>query len=70
MTLKPTYIKRLDSGYWHVRFGPQQFVQWPIGGPLDPTEHVFGGETAGATKENLMTAAWNAVAALAKRTDL
>lgn len=25
----PTYIKLLSSGYWHVRFGPNRFVQWP-----------------------------------------
>ena len=24
-------IKKLHSGYWHVRFGPNQFVQWPHG---------------------------------------
>ena len=24
-------IKKLDSGFWHVRFGPNKFVQWPYG---------------------------------------
>ena len=24
-------IKKLPSGFWHVRFGPNRFVQWPLG---------------------------------------
>lgn len=27
--MKPTYVRKLDSGYWHVRFGTNRFVQWP-----------------------------------------
>ena len=39
----PTYVKRLESGYWHVRFGPQCFVQWPIG-RVPAADDVFGGD--------------------------
>ena len=24
-------IKKLHSGFWHVRFGPNSFVQWAVG---------------------------------------
>ena len=24
-------IKKLHSGYWHVRFGRHRFVQWAVG---------------------------------------
>ena len=24
-------VKLLESGYWHVRLGPQMFFQWPRG---------------------------------------
>ena len=39
--MKPTYVKKLESGYWYVCFGPNRFVQWPIGTDPQP-EHVFG----------------------------
>ena len=34
---RPT-IRRLDSGYWHVRFGRRCFVQWPQSRPPEPTD--------------------------------
>jgi hypothetical protein len=34
-------IKKLDSGFWHVRFSANQFIQWPIS--RSPTrEDCFG----------------------------
>lgn len=27
----PSYIRRLSTGYWHVRFGPYRYLQWPVG---------------------------------------
>jgi hypothetical protein len=24
-------VQRLSSGYWHVRFSMNQFIQWPVG---------------------------------------
>lgn len=30
MTLiRPTYVRLLDSQFWHVRLGRQSFAQWP-----------------------------------------
>ena len=53
--LKPTYVTLLSSGYWHVRFGPQQFVQWPKG--TTPTvADAFGWDA-----ERLIEAAQRAV---------
>ena len=37
-------IKKLHSGYWHVRFGPNQFVQWPDGS-MPTEENTFGFST-------------------------
>lgn len=34
-------IKKLHSGYWHVRFGPNRFVQWPEGATPCPDD-TFG----------------------------
>lgn len=50
-----TEIKKLSSGYWHVRFGPQRFVQWPIGAEPN-VSYVFG-----EPKEELVRAAAAAV---------
>lgn len=25
------HVFRLESGYWHVRFSANQFIQWPVG---------------------------------------
>ena len=34
-------IKKLHSGFWHVRFGPNRFVQWAVG--TTPTaSNTFG----------------------------
>ena len=35
-------IQKLHSGYWHVRFGPNQFVQWPANGSIPTEENTFG----------------------------
>jgi hypothetical protein len=24
-------LTKLDSGYWHLRFSANQFIQWPVG---------------------------------------
>lgn len=44
--LLPTSIKRLDSGYWHVKFGPQIFVQWPVGYYAQHADVFHGGDDA------------------------
>ena len=28
-------VQKLPSGFWHVRFGPQRFVQWAVGSYAD-----------------------------------
>jgi len=43
------YIKRLASGYWHVRFGPWRFAQWKTGELCVPKD-IFG---AGGDEEQL-----------------
>ena len=37
----PPSVQRLDSGYWHVRFDLNRFVQWPCG-RLPREEDGFG----------------------------
>jgi len=39
--MKHTRIKKLESGYWHARFGDHQFVQWPIDSTPE-LQNVFG----------------------------
>ena len=34
-------IQKLPSGFWHVRFGPQRFVQWAEGATPCPDD-TFG----------------------------
>lgn len=34
-------VKRLDSGYWLVRWSWNRFVQWPVG-TRPRAEHAFG----------------------------
>ena len=34
-------IQKLSSGYWHVRFGPNQFVQW-ADGSMPTAANTFG----------------------------
>ena len=34
-------IQKLSSGFWHVRDGPQRFVQWPVGATPCPDD-TFG----------------------------
>ena len=34
-------IKKLHSGYWYVRFGPNKFVQWPEG-TMPVASNTFG----------------------------
>ena len=29
---KDLIVQKLETGYWHVRFNMNQFVQWPVGG--------------------------------------
>ena len=36
-----TVTKLSSSGYWHVRFNQNQFVQWPVGG-LPSASDTFG----------------------------
>ena len=31
-------IKKLPSGFWHVRFGPNRFVQWAEGATPCPDD--------------------------------
>jgi len=50
-------VKKLPSGYWHVRFGPHRFAQWRTGELCRP-ENVFGG---GGDKEQLADKANRAV---------
>jgi len=26
-------VTKLDSGCWHVRWGPDRWLQWPVGRP-------------------------------------
>ena len=59
MASEPTYTVALASGYWHVRFGPQRFIQWPCGG--EPTANdSFGFD--GDNVEPALDAARRAVA--------
>jgi len=51
------YIKRLASGYWHVRFGPWRFAQWKTGELCVPKD-IFG---AGGDEEQLAEEANEAV---------
>ena len=37
-------VKKLLSGFWHVRFGPQRFVQWPEG-TMPAASNTFGFST-------------------------
>ena len=34
-------VKKLHSGFWHVRVGPNQFIQWPVGATPCPDD-TFG----------------------------
>ena len=36
-----TTVKKLESGYWHVRFGRERFIQWPTH-RLPTLDDVFG----------------------------
>lgn len=40
-----TYAYRISTGYYHVRFGPHIFVQWPDDRPPVPDD-VFGASEA------------------------
>ena len=54
ITDTPTAVTRLASAYWRVAYGPETFVQWPVG--WSPTsDHVFhGGPDAGAVLTRLL----------------
>jgi len=39
--MKTIRVRKLPSGYWHVRFGPHRFAQWKTGELCRP-ENVFG----------------------------
>lgn len=39
---KEMTVKRLESGYWHVRLGLNRFAQWPCG--RLPDAHDFFGD--------------------------
>ena len=52
--------KRLDSGYWHVRWSAERWVQWPC--EREPAaDDVFGGLADGETRESVAVAALSAL---------
>lgn len=53
--MTPTHVKKLESGYWHVRFGPERFVQWRIGS-VPELRDAFG-----EPKEEMITQALKVV---------
>ena len=36
-----TFVEKLSTGYWHVRWNANQWIQWPVG-ELPQLEHGFG----------------------------
>ena len=44
--LTVTNVKKLPSGYWHVRFGREIFVQWRVGCAPDAVDVFHGGDDA------------------------
>lgn len=62
VTLKPCSIELLSTGYWHVRFNANQFVQWPCG------QEATADNAFGWYPEKQAEAANEAVAELNRRT--